>query len=92
MLSKKWVHELPRRRQFKRAAALNSARLAMISDLDIWRAANLLIRRGEADAELIAGRVAELMLDLGDPEGQLVWMRIRCAISEMQASMTGPAH
>ena len=35
----------------------------MFSDLDIWRAANLLIRQHGADAELEAGRLQDLMLD-----------------------------
>ena len=35
----------------------------MISDLDIWRGANLLIRQHGADAELEAARLEDLMLD-----------------------------
>jgi hypothetical protein len=58
---------------------------AMISDLDIWRAANLLIRQHGADAELEAGRLADLMVDRGDDEGRLVWARIRRAIEALQA-------
>ena len=42
----------------------------MISDLDIWRAANLLIRKHGADAELEAARLQDLMLDRGDDEGR----------------------
>jgi len=64
----------------------------MISDLDIWRAANLLIRQHGADAELAAARRADLMLNRGDLEGQTVWKRIRRAIVELQAPPTGPAH
>lgn len=37
-----------------------------VSDLDIWRAANLLIRQYDADAEIEAARRADLMLDRGD--------------------------
>jgi hypothetical protein len=43
----------------------------MIVDLDIWRAANLLIRRHGADAELEAARLQD-MLGRGDDEGRLV--------------------
>jgi hypothetical protein len=78
----------------------------MISDLDIWRAANLLIRQHGDDAELAAARRADLMhcrpvggslgfqpkLDRGDLEGQMVWKRIRRAIVELQAPPNGPAH
>jgi hypothetical protein len=52
----------------------------MVSDLDIWRAANLLIRRHGANAELEAAKRADLMLDRGDDDGRLLWMRIRRAI------------
>jgi hypothetical protein len=61
-----------------------------ISDLDIWRTANLLIRQYGADAEIEAARRADQMLDRGDRDGQLVWMRIRRAIAEQQAPPRGP--
>jgi hypothetical protein len=64
----------------------------MISDLDIWRAANLLIRQHGADAELVAASRADEMLARGDLDGQLVWKRIRSAIAELHATPTGPAH
>jgi hypothetical protein len=64
----------------------------MISDLDVWRAANLLIRQHGPDAELVAARRADQMLACGDLDGQLVWRRIRRAIAELQATPTGPAH
>jgi hypothetical protein len=51
--------------------------LLVISDLDIWRAATLLIRKHAADAELEAARLADLMLDRGDDEGWRVCQRIR---------------
>ena len=38
----------------------------MISKIDSWRAANLLIRQQGADAELEAARLQDLMLDRGD--------------------------
>jgi hypothetical protein len=63
----------------------------MIAEIDIWRAANLLIRRHGDDAELEACRLADLMLDRGDRDGELVWMRIRRAIGELQA-IEGPRH
>jgi hypothetical protein len=78
----------------------------MISDLGIWRAANLLIRQHGDNAELAAAQRADQMhcrpmggsldlrskLDRGDLEGQTVWKRIRRAIVELQAPPTGPAH
>jgi hypothetical protein len=61
----------------------------MIPDRDIWRAANLLIREHKADAEIVATRRADEMLERGDRGGQLVWLRIRRAIIELQATPVG---
>jgi hypothetical protein len=61
----------------------------MIPDRDIWRAANLLIREHKADAEVVAARRADEMLVRGDHDGQLVWLRIRRAIVELQAAPVG---
>jgi hypothetical protein len=61
----------------------------MISDLDIWRAANLLIRQHGDLAEIEASRLADLMLDRGDRDGELLWLRIRRAIAELQAPPAG---
>ena len=62
----------------------------MVPELDIWRAANLLIRQHGPDAEIEAARKADLMLDRGDRDGELVWLRIKRAIVELQAPR-GPA-
>jgi hypothetical protein len=64
----------------------------MISELDIWRAANLLIKQHGADAEIEATRKADLMLDRGDRDGQRVWLRIRQAIVALQARPLGRLH
>jgi hypothetical protein len=61
----------------------------MISDLDIWRAAHLLIRWHGADAELEAARLQDPMLDRGDDEGRVLWVRIRRAIEAMRAPPAG---
>jgi hypothetical protein len=63
----------------------------MVFDLDIWRAANLLIKSHGANAELEAARRQDLMLDRGDDEGRLVWVRIRRAIEALQAPAGGEA-
>jgi hypothetical protein len=54
-----------------------------------WRAANLLIREHAADAEIVSARRADEMLERGDHEGQLVWLRIRRAIAQLQAVPMG---
>ena len=64
----------------------------MVSDLDIFRAANLLIQQHGGDAEIEAARKADLMLDRGDIEGRNVWLRIKRAIGQLQAPRDGPAH
>ena len=63
-----------------------------VSDLDIYRAANLLIREYGGEAPIEAARKADLMLDRGDVEGRGVWLRVKRAIVELQAPSTGPAH
>ena len=47
----------------------------MIREIDIWRAANLLVRQHGEGAELVAAQRADAMLDRGDRDGQLVWLR-----------------
>jgi hypothetical protein len=49
----------------------------MISEVDIWRAANRLIRRHGAKAELEVAKRPDLMLDCGDDKGRGVWRPIR---------------
>jgi hypothetical protein len=61
----------------------------MVSNLDIWRAANLLIRQHDADAELEAARLEDLVLDQGNDEGRPVWARIRRAIEALRAPASG---
>jgi len=61
----------------------------VIPEIDIWRAANLLIRKHGVDAELEAAKRADLMLDRGDQEGRLLWARIRRAIEALQALPPG---
>jgi hypothetical protein len=61
----------------------------MIPDLDIWRAANLLIREHGGDAEIEAAKRADLMVERGDLDGQSLWKRIRRAIVELQSPPTG---
>jgi hypothetical protein len=42
----------------------------MTSDLDIWRAANLLIKRHGEDAVIVAAQRADELLAKGDVEGE----------------------
>jgi hypothetical protein len=61
----------------------------MIDDLDILRAANILIQRRGADAAIEAARRAEGMLEVGDMDGYAIWKRILSAVAEL--TRTAPA-
>ncbi len=56
----------------------------MISDLDIYRGASILIREHGEDAELKAAMRADAMLARGDLEGLAVWKRILRAVEEIR--------
>lgn len=56
----------------------------MTEEIDIWRAANLLVQRHGADAAVAAAQRADELLAQGDTEGQRVWKRILAAIHELQ--------
>ena len=61
----------------------------MIDDLDILRAANILVQRHGADAAIEAARRADEMLEVGDMEGCAIWKRILSAVAEL--TRTTPA-
>ncbi len=56
----------------------------MISDLDLWRAANVMVKRYGDGAATEAAMRADEFLDQGNIDGQRVWMRIMQAIEELQ--------
>ena len=56
----------------------------MITDLDIWRVANLLVRRHGEDAATNAARRADKLAGEGLTDGAAVWRRVRCAVEELQ--------
>jgi hypothetical protein len=61
----------------------------MISDVDIWRAALLMVKRYGDDAVLeAAARASQLMKD-GDIAGCTTWQRILDAIERLQAKAPG---
>ncbi len=55
----------------------------MITDLEIYRAANQLVKRYGEDAEFEAAMRADAMIEQGDPEGLAVWKRILRAVDEL---------
>ena len=57
----------------------------MTPDLDIYRAAKLLIDRHGDDAVIEAAMVADKMLKRGDLDGLATWKRILKTIEELRA-------
>ena len=55
----------------------------MITDLEIYRAANQLVKRYGPDAEFHAAERADAMLEACDIEGRRVWMQILKAVDEL---------
>ncbi len=58
----------------------------MTSDLDIYRSANLLVKRHGHDAPIHAAMRADAKLDKGDLDGYAVWKRILRAVEELQGT------
>ncbi len=56
----------------------------MIPDLDIYRAANVLVKQRGPDAPIHAAMRADELLDKGDLDGYAVWKRIVRAVEELQ--------
>ncbi len=56
----------------------------MIPDLDIYRSANVLVKRHGQDAPIEAAMRADAMLDKGGLEGCAVWKRVLRAVEELQ--------
>ena len=64
----------------------------MISDPDIWRAANLLIQQYGSDAEIFAALQVDEFSEQVDADGCALWLRIKRAIVELQVRPSGPAN
>ena len=56
----------------------------MISDLDIWRAAQVIVKRYGDGAATEAAKRADEFLDQGNLEGKRLWVRIMQTIEELQ--------
>ncbi len=57
----------------------------MIADVDIWRAASLLIKRHGDDAAVVAAQRADELLAAGDLEGGAVWKQILGGSANLRA-------
>ncbi len=58
--------------------------MTVISDLDIYRSAQVLVKRHGQDAPIEAAIRAVAMLDKGDLGGYAVWKRILRAVEELR--------
>jgi hypothetical protein len=58
--------------------------LLVTTDLDLWRAAHLLIKQQGDDAAWVAVQRADELLDEGDPIGHETYKRIVRAIDELR--------
>ena len=56
----------------------------MISDLDLWHAAQVMVKRYGDGATTEAAMRADEFLDQGDLDGKRLWMRIVQTIEELQ--------
>jgi hypothetical protein len=64
----------------------------MLSDLDIYRAAHLMMHEHGAAAELEAATQADRMLRHGDREELLIWFRIWRTIAAMRQTPASLPH
>jgi len=65
------------------------ARRLMVSDLDVYRSAKLLIDQHDDEAPIHAAMRADEFLDKGDLDGAAVWRRIVGAINELLNTRRG---
>ncbi len=61
----------------------------MISDLDLWRAAQVMVKRYGDGATTEAAKRADEFLYQGIIDGERLWMRIMQAIEELQRERPG---
>ncbi len=62
----------------------------MIPDLDIYRAAKVIINQYGKDAQIHSTKRASAMLDKGDLDAYAVWKRILRAVEELRRGEAGP--
>jgi hypothetical protein len=57
------------------------------ADLDIWRAADLLIKQYGEDAQSAAALLANARRTKGDSTGERVWLRVLMAVRELRRTV-----
>ena len=56
----------------------------MVEEIDIYRAANLLIKQHGDEAAIHVAQQADACLEKGDLDGKVVWLAVIQAIKELQ--------
>jgi hypothetical protein len=65
----------------------------VISELQIWRAANLLLKRYGDNAGAKGVARADALAAIGDREGEALWRRITQAVAQLaNKTPPGPVH
>jgi hypothetical protein len=65
----------------------------VITEIDIWRTANLLLRRYDREAQAEGAARTEALAAAGDHEGAAVWRRITAAVGQLaNKTPAGPLH
>ena len=63
----------------------------MTPDLDIYRSAQVLVKRHGRDAPIHAAMRADAMLEAGDLDGSAMWKRILRVVEGLQGTVPGSA-
>jgi hypothetical protein len=65
----------------------------VIPEIDIWRVANLMLKRYGDDAEVESAKRANELAEVGDYKGAAVWRRVVGAIGQLaNTTPPGPVH
>ena len=71
--------------------ALERAR--RLPEIDIWRVANLMLKRYRDEADIESAIRAEELAEEGDRAGEAIWRRIIDAIGQLENTTSpGPVH
>ena len=57
----------------------------MVSDLDIYRTAAIVVKEHGDDAATHAAMRADELMEAGDMDGRAVWLRVLAAVKELLA-------
>ena len=65
----------------------------MIREIDIWRVANLMLKRYGDEADIESAMRADELWEVGDETGVAVWRRVMGAVRQLvNVTPPGPVH